>query len=185
MDRTEAVPRSPKGDGGGSQSKLPRVLFWVLGAAIAFRIVTGVMEKTGKDSGAGLVRWQPQETAVAAAQKAGKKILYDFTAEWCAPCHMLDREGWGDPKIAALVNESYLPVRVVDREREDGRNPAVIDELHRRYSVGAFPTLVVADADGRQIGKVEGYGGRERLVQFLQESHGQTPVPAPATPATP
>ncbi len=192
MDRTEAVRHnpeddggdavrhSPKSDGGGSQSRLPRALFWVLAAAIAFRIVTGVMEKTGKDSGAGLVRWRPHETAPAAAQKAGKPILYNFTAEWCAPCHVLDREGWGDSKIAALVNESYLPVRVVDREREDGRNPAAIDELNRRYSVIAFPTLVVADADGRQIARIEGYGGRDRLVRFLEDSRGK-PLPPPST----
>ncbi len=183
MDKTDKVRRSPQG--GGSQSRLSPALFWVLAAAVAFRIVTGVLDRGSKDSGAGLVRWQPHESAAAASQKAGKPILYDFTADWCAPCHMLDREGWGDSRIAAMVNASYLPARVVDREREDGRNPAVIDELHRRYSVTAFPTLVVADADGRQIARLEGYAGRERLVKFLQESHGQPPAPAPSTPATP
>ena len=173
MDRTET----------GSQSRLPRTLFWVLAAAIALRVVTGVMEKTGKDSGAGLVHWQPNETALAASRKAGKPILYDFTAEWCAPCHLLDREGWGDSKIAALVNESYLPARVVDREREEGKNPEAVDALHHRYSVTAFPTLVVADADGRQIAKLEGYGGRDRLVRFLQESRGKAPAAtAPTAP---
>ena len=89
------------------------------------------------------------------------------------PCHRLDTEGWGDARVASLVNDSYLPARVVDREREDGKNPAAIEELQRRYSVRAFPTLVVADADGREIAKFEGYGGKEKLVRFLEESRGK------------
>ena len=31
-------------------------------------------------------------------------------------------------------------------------------------------TLIVADADGRVFGRFEGYGGKERLVRFLQDS---------------
>jgi len=166
-------------------TRLSRALLWILAGVAAFGVGRGILENRNKDSGAGLVRWQPHETAAAAARKAGKPILYDFTAAWCGPCHMLDREGWGDSGIAAMVNDSYLPSRVVDREREDGRNPAAVEDLRQRYSVTAFPTLIVAAADGRQIAKFEGYAGREWLVRFLQESHGQSPVPAPSTPATP
>ncbi len=161
----------------GPQSKLPRILFWLVAAALVFRIVTLVAGRGTKDEGAaGLVAWRPREKAVSAARSEGKPVLYDFTAAWCVPCHRLDTEGWGDSRVASLVNGSYLPARVVDREREDGKNPAAIEELQRRYSVRAFPTLVVADADGREIAKLEGYGGKESLVRFLEESRGKTPA---------
>lgn len=179
MDRTEVTtepgpPPSPPRKS-GSQSRLPRILLAIVAAAFLFRVVTVLTNKGKSDAGEGLVRWQPHESVAAAAAGAGKPVLYDFTAAWCGPCHRLDAEGWGDPEIAALVNRSYLPARVVDRDREDGKNPPAIDELERRYSVNAFPTLVVAAPDGRLIAKMQGYGGREKLREFLRESSGKKP----------
>jgi thiol:disulfide interchange protein DsbD len=177
-------PRPPEAEGtrprSGSQSKLSSTLLLVLAAAALFRVVTTVMDKPGGHS-AGLVRWTEPQAAVQTARTSGKPILYDFTAEWCAPCRMLDSDGWGDAKIAALVNGSYVPARVVDRAREEGRNPAWMDELQRRYRVGAFPTLVVATADGREVAVAQGYAGKERLMEFLEGSR----VKAAAPPSTP
>ncbi len=147
------------------------IFLGVAAAAFVLWAAAAACRREKGEAGAGLVVWKPHEKAAEAARTEGKPVLYDFTAAWCGPCHRLDAEGWGDPEIASLVNRSYLPARVVDREREDGKNPAAIDELERRYSVNAFPTLVVASADGRLIAKLQGYGGREKLLQFLQESN--------------
>ncbi|HLN81214.1 MAG TPA: thioredoxin family protein, partial [Thermoanaerobaculia bacterium] len=114
----------------------------------------------------------------AAARASGKPLLYDFTAEWCGPCRMLDADGWQDPGVAALVNESYVPARVVDRMREEGKNPLWIDELQRKYDVNAFPTLVVASPDGRQIAVSQGYAGKQKLVEFLEVSRKAQPSAA-------
>jgi thiol:disulfide interchange protein len=158
-----------------SQSKLPSVLLLVLIAAALFRIVTAALDRGSE--GSGLVRWTAAESAAATARASGKPILYDFTAEWCAPCRVLDADGWSDREVAALVNSSFVPARVVDRMREEGKNPAWIDELQRRYGVGAFPTLVIAGPDGKAIAVSQGFAGKEKLVEFLQGSRGKTGVP--------
>jgi len=169
MDKTEAPARS------GSQSKFPRILLLLVLAAFLFRLVTVIMGRQRTDAGAGLVRWQPVGEAQATARSAGKPLLYDFTAAWCAPCHRLDSEGWTDPEIASLINRDYLPVRIVDRQQEDGRNSPAIEEAQRKYSINAFPTLIVAAPDGRLIARVQGFGGRGSLLQFLQESSRKKP----------
>ena len=185
MDRTETAPieksvaSEPGTDEGrrvrsGSQAKLSSVFLWVLLAAALFRLVTSVTSK--KDGGAGgLVHWVSPTAAVAAARASNKPILYDFTAEWCGPCHVLDSDGWSDSKVAALVDASYVPARVVDRLREEGTNPPWLDELQRRYRVEAFPTLVVAAPDGREVAIAQGYSGKQKLLVFLQGSASAPP----------
>ena len=154
----------------GSQSRIPSILFWILAAAVVLRLVTALTHRGQVEKTAGLVMWQPAETANALAMRQGRPVLYDFTAAWCAPCHRLDEEGWADSKIAGLVNAGFAPVRIVDRQREDGKNVPLIDDLQRRYSINAFPTLLVVDPSGKEIARSEGYGGKARLAQFLEEA---------------
>jgi len=79
-------------------------------------------------------------------------------------------EDTSDAGIAAAVNGSFVPARIVDRSREDGTNVAWIAELQQRYSVSAFPTLIVADSSGRELARMEGYSSREKLARFLAEA---------------
>jgi thiol:disulfide interchange protein DsbD len=162
MDRTETAPASR------SQARVSPVFFWAVLAALILRVVTGVMDR-GAGDGVGLVRWQPREKAAALARASGKPILYDFTAAWCAPCKMVDRD-WEDPALADQVNAAFVPTRVVDRVREDGRNPPEISELQRRYEIVGFPTIVAASPDGALIAKTDGYRGRDAMAQFLEEA---------------
>lgn len=162
MDRTEATPL-PR-----SQSQVSPVLFWALLAALVLRIVTGVLDRSAGDA-VGLVRWQAREKAGALAKASGKPILYDFTAAWCAPCKMVDRD-WEDPALADQVNAAFIPTRVVDRAREDGSNPPDISELQRRFEIVGFPTIVAATPDGALIAKTDGYRGKDAMAQFLDDA---------------
>ena len=164
MDTTEPVSAAPAPP--RSQSRISPILWVALALAVAFRIVTA-LSSGGESAGPGLVRWQPREKAAALARTSGKPLLYEFSAEWCGPCKILDRD-WADPAVAAKVNGSYVPTHIVDRIREEGRNPADIEELQRRYEISGFPAIVAAAPDGRLLGKQEGYAGRERLMKFLE-----------------
>ena len=118
-----------------------------------FRVVTYVTDRPQEDPT--LVRWMTPPAAQSSSRTGKRPILYDFTAAWCAPCKILDREGWNNQAIAALVNATYLPARVVDRQREEGRNLPEVSALQRKHRVQVFPTLVVVASDG-----AEGPGSR-------------------------
>ena len=160
-------PSAPAAVRKPAPSLLP-ILLVVLAAAVAFAVWRD--RSRPADAGAGLVRWQRLSAAAASARSEKKPVLYDFTAAWCPPCHRLDQEGWANPQIASLVNRGYTPARIVDREREDGKNPGDIAELQKRYRIEAFPTIVIASADGTELARTEGFRGTAFLTRFLEEN---------------
>src|SRR6202041_3262174 len=59
------------------------------------------------------------EEAFAQARAEGKPILLDIGAVWCHWCHVIDRESYENPEIAAMINQLYIPVKVDRDERPD------------------------------------------------------------------
>jgi len=59
------------------------------------------------------------EEAFAAAQRENKPMLLDIGAVWCHWCHVMDRESYEDPDVAAIVNEHFIAVKVDRDERPD------------------------------------------------------------------
>jgi len=119
-------------------------------------------------SGADAVQWRTLEAGVAEARATDRPILYDFTAEWCPPCRMMQRQLFADPRAAAEIESRFVPVRVLDRQREEGRNARWVDSLQAHYRVNAFPTLIVAGADGRESSRLEGFLGRDATLGQLR-----------------
>src|SRR5512143_4374235 len=87
-----------------------------------------------------VMRWRAPDAALEEARATGRPLLYDFTADWCPPCRLMNEQLFDDRAVAADLDKRFVPVRVLDRQREAGRNAPWVDELQRRYRVSAFPT---------------------------------------------
>ena len=148
-----------------SQRTVPVVLIVVAVALIAARVAAHWFTPEKKAS---LVQWVPLEQVGQLAAATNKFILIDFTAEWCEPCHQLDAEVFGDPALSSEINRRFLAVRVTDRKREEGRNPAYIQQLEQRYHVNSYPTVVFVDAGGLERARMEGYGGPEQFKRIME-----------------
>jgi thiol:disulfide interchange protein len=146
------------------QRALPIWLPIVVALLIVARIVASKYPVT---SDVDLIHWTDAGQATVAAMRSHRPILYEFSAEWCAPCHALEREVFMDPDLAAKINSNYIVVRVVDRQREEGRNTGTVQQLMDRYGVNAFPTVVIAAPDGSLKDRVVGYPGRDQFAAFL------------------
>lgn len=151
-----------------NQRTVPIALIAIAALLLAARIVSYTMHTDEATSASGtLVRWVPIGSAQALAKKAGKPILYDFTAEWCAPCHLLDDAVFKNPALAQRINDRFIAVRVVDRQQEDGANSPAVQALQDRYKVQAFPTVVFADAEGNAKETMQGFSSVDVFEQAM------------------
>ena len=95
------------------------------------------------------VRWHPwNDAAFARAQAEDKPILLDIGAVWCHWCHVMDRESYEDPEIAAIINEHYIAVKVDRDERPDvdARYQAAVSAITGQ---GGWPLTAFLTPDGR------------------------------------
>jgi thiol-disulfide isomerase/thioredoxin len=96
--------------------------------------------------------------------------LYDFSADWCPPCRLLKKEVFGDKPLASEINKAFIPVQIIDRQREDGANSLETNRLQKRYKIKAFPTLVVSKI-GMSDTKVQaGYKDKATVKLFIDDS---------------
>ncbi len=95
--------------------------------------------------------WGPD--AFATAQRENKPMLLDIGAVWCHWCHVMDRESYDDPQIAAIVNENFVAVKVDRDERPDidSRYQAAVQAVSGQ---GGWPLTAFLTPDGKPF-----YGG--------------------------
>ena len=80
--------------------------------------------------------------AFAEAERTGRPVLLFLTATWCDDCHRMSMETFGEPRIAANVNDGFVPVKVdVDRE----------PRVRERYNMGGFPSIVFTTPSGELL----------------------------------
>src|SRR4051812_1275043 len=100
------------------------------------------------------VQWhQWGEEAFAEARRDNKPMLLDIGAVWCHWCHVMDRESYDDPAIAAIVNEHFVAVKVDRDERPDidSRYQAAVQAVSGQ---GGWPLTAFLTPDGKPF-----YGG--------------------------
>ena len=93
------------------------------------------------------------EEAFATARRENKPVLLDIGAVWCHWCHVMDRESYDDPEVAAIVNEHFIAVKVDRDERPDidSRYQAAVQAVSGQ---GGWPLTAFLTPDGKPF-----YGG--------------------------
>ena len=107
-----------------------------------------------------LWREQDYEGALAAAKSSGKLVVVDVGAEWCVECKELDAKTWPDPRVSAWIEAHAVAVRLdTDKVRPD---------LARPLRILGYPTVLVLDGEGRELRRLLGFQGPERMLAFLE-----------------
>ncbi|HWB28204.1 MAG TPA: thioredoxin family protein [Chitinophagaceae bacterium] len=102
---------------------------------------------------------QDWDKALKAAKTQKKLVFLDIYATWCGPCKMLKKNTFTDAKVADFFNKNFVNVSV---DGEKGVGP----QLAQKFSIQAYPTLIVANADGTPVLYTMGYLDPATLLQF-------------------
>ncbi len=107
------------------------------------------------------VQWLPWgDRAFDRAHAEDKLILLDLTAVWCHACHVMDETTYSDPRVAALLNAEFIPVRVDADQRPD---------ITVRYKHGGWPTTGILLPSG-EIVFHENFLTAENILEALRAS---------------
>ena len=94
------------------------------------------------------VRWHLWNAKTIALARAQKKLLFVssgyFSCHWC---HVMQRESYQNPRIAALLNKYYIPVKV-DRELSTALDARLVDFVEHTQGYSGWPLNVFVTPDG-------------------------------------
>ena len=111
--------------------------------------------------------------AQAQAKSENKIVLIDFTgSDWCGWCIKFDKEVLDTPEFQDYAAKNVVlvkldfPRKLVQADDLKKANAA----LQAQYDIHGFPTLLVLDKDGKEIGRQVGYskGGPQAFIAKLE-----------------
>lgn len=110
-----------------------------------------------------------KETAVA----ENKDILLEFTgSDWCPPCKELNRTVFSQDTFKQQAPKSFVLLKLdfPRKKQQSADQKAHNRELADTYGVRGYPTIILADAQGRAYAET-GYrpGGAEAYIKHLEE----------------
>ncbi len=116
------------------------------------------------------VTWMSDESAaLAKAQAENKPLVIDFTAEWCAACHELEKFTFSDPAVESMLTGEYVTLRVDCTDKADEK----VKAIQQKYEVLGLPTVVFAKADGTRIDSTIGFLPASEFLPRLQAAKAQ------------
>jgi hypothetical protein len=94
------------------------------------------------------VAWQEWNADTVARARRENKLLYVsvgyFACHWC---HVMQRESYRNPEIAALLNRYFIPVKV-DRELNNGLDDALQNFSERMSRIAGWPLNAFVTPEG-------------------------------------
>ena len=114
----------------------------------------------------------PQAQSQAKSEK--KLVLMDFTgSDWCGWCIKFKKEVLDTPEFQDYAAKSVVLVELdfPSKKTQSADVKKANAALKTKYGVHGFPTLVVLDQNGKEIGRQVGYakGGPAAFIAKLEK----------------
>jgi protein disulfide-isomerase len=117
------------------------------------------------------------EQARSQARTENKMVLMDFTgSDWCGWCMKLKREVFSTQvfKDYADTNLVLLEVDFPRSKPQTTEQKRANEALQQQYQIEGYPTIIVLNPEGKQVGKL-GYqpGGPKPFIAALEKLKGR------------
>ncbi len=101
---------------------------------------------------------------IETAKAAGQPVIFDFYADWCIPCHELDRFTYSDPEVIKALDH-FLRIKV---DLTDTDTPEA-EELTDKYEIVGVPTIVFLDKQGNEVeeARTNGFIDAQEMLEIL------------------
>jgi thioredoxin-related protein len=111
-------------------------------------------------------------TALTRARSENKMVLLDFTgSDWCGWCIKFDKDVLSTDKFAGYAKSKLVLVTLdfPSHKKQDAALKQANQELKKRFDVNGFPTFVLLNSAGKELGRQVGYlkGGPDAFIAKL------------------
>jgi len=116
---------------------------------------------------------QDYQKAIRSAKKYERPILINFTgSDWCHWCKKLKAEVFSRRAFQNYASERLILLEIdfPSHKSQSAKQKEQNQSLSRKYGIKGYPTVILADADGKVIAKT-GYkeGGADKYVGHLKK----------------
>jgi len=98
--------------------------------------------------------------ALTMAKTTGKPIFLDAYTDWCGWCKVMDKETFSDPRVAEIMNASFVCVKM---EMETGEGV----DVAMKYRISSYPTFMFFTSGGQPTYRVLGYEPPDKWLVSL------------------
>lgn len=89
----------------------------------------------------------------------GVLVFADFTADWCAPCRVMERDTWPDPRLALWLADHHAAVYRIEFDPDT------------MSAVTTGIPLIIAYRDGRELDRLPSLRTADELLTWFDTVH--------------
>jgi thioredoxin:protein disulfide reductase len=140
-----------------------KFLFFGMGSAVVGGAVQPVLEKVELQWSISSPDNNQHEKILAEAVIAGKPVIVDFWAEWCAQCKELDHKTWSDP-VVFEEGQRFTRIKMDMTQSESAWALA----QNESYSVVGMPTVIFYNSSGQEVKRFIGFQKPDKVLDIMQ-----------------